>query len=94
LKNTVGEEVHLFPDFLRRAIISVSKDIHSYALICIRENEFELFVDGDSEQYELAKNSILNLLNSFDIQDTIINRITSTKVDKGNKLRRIRNENR
>ncbi len=92
LKNSAGEEVALFPDFLRRAIVGASADIQSYALICIGENEFELFVEGSSEQYELAKNSILNLLKSLEIQGTVIRQIKSPKIEKGNKLRRIRNE--
>lgn len=92
LKSITGGTVNLFPDFLRRAIVTASEDIRSYGLICIGENELELFVEGSAQQFELAKKNIMNLLKSLDIQNTTISQITSTKVEKGNKLRRIRNE--
>ncbi len=92
LKNIAGKEIHLFPDYFRRAIVGSSKDIRSYTLICKSDYEFELFIEGSQEHYEQAKNSILKLFKSVDIHNIIIKQTTSIKVDKGNKLRRIRNE--
>lgn len=92
LKNSTGAEVNLFPDFLRRVIVSSSADIRSYALICTEENQFELFIEGSQDHFEMAKSGILKLLKSLDIENTRIDQITSTKVEKGNKLRRIRND--
>jgi putative adenylate-forming enzyme len=86
------KEFKIFPDFFRRAIIVEDATITDYLVIGKNNNQLELYIDGDDKNYTNAKNGILNLLHSFNITQVEINRIPSKKLEKGNKLRRIKNE--
>ena len=87
-----GVSKRIFPDFFRRSIIMASETIREYALIQRSKNELDLFIEGDDQSYEKAEKSVLDLLDQYDISDIVINRIDSTRTNKGSKLRRIRND--
>lgn len=86
--------VRIYPDFFRRAIIMSNANIRDYALIQKTNSELELFVNGDDHSFEAAKNGVLNLLADHHVHEVSIERIDSNKTEKGNKLRRIRYDHR
>ena len=93
-KSIDGSEVKIFPDFFRRAIIMAHESINDYTLVQSDINILNLFIDCDSETYEIGKSSIMELLKHNKIKNTVINRAENRQHKKGNKLRRIRNDYR
>ncbi len=93
-KNQENQEVLIFPDFFRRAIVNADEAILNYTLIQTAENRLELFFEGDLERLNLAKNAILLLLFENGINAVEIISVTERHHEKGNKLRRIRNDYR
>ena len=93
-KNTEGTERKIFPDFFRRAIIMSSEEIRNYVLIQKSSKLLELFVAGDQLQFKKAQDAVLKLLESQGVENVEIRQILSPKIEKGNKLRRIRNDKR
>ena len=90
--NSMGKEVVVFPDFIRRAIVFSDDNIINYSLTQIKENTVNLFVDGKLEYFEKAKKSIVELLEKFKISDIHIHKVDTLDHIKGTKLRRIKNE--
>ena len=90
--NSMGKEVVVFPDFIRRAIVFSDDNIINYSLTQIKENTVNLFVDGKLEYFEKAKKSIIKLLEKFKISDIHIHKVDTLDHIKGTKLRRIKNE--
>ncbi|MAJ05922.1 MAG: hypothetical protein CL827_03555 [Crocinitomicaceae bacterium] len=90
--NSMGKEVVVFPDFIRRAIVFSDDNIINYSLTQIKENTVNLFVDGKLEYFEKAKKSIVKLLEKFKISDIHIHKVDTLDHIKGTKLRRIKNE--
>ncbi|MEJ6584098.1 MAG: hypothetical protein QNL61_00910 [Crocinitomicaceae bacterium] len=84
----------IFPDFFRRAIIMSNASINDYTLVQSDKNELNLFIDADIEIYEQAKASIIDLLKAKNINNITIHRSEIRQHEKGNKLRRIRNDYR
>lgn len=82
----------IFPDFFRRAIIMSDESISDYTLVQSDKKELNLFIDADAETYEQAKSSITDLLKENQINDIAIHRAEYRHHEKGNKLRRIRND--
>lgn len=82
----------IFPDFFRRAIIMSDESISDYTLVQSDKKELNLFIDTDAETYEQAKSSITDLLKENQINDIAIHRAEYRHHEKGNKLRRIRND--
>ena len=87
-------QIKIFPDFFRKAIIMASKSINDYTLVQSSMNELRLFIDSDKVTYELAKSSILNLLKERGVFNVAIYKSETRHHEKGNKLIRIRNDNR
>ena len=92
LLNINGEEVIVFPDFMRRAIVFSDDNIVNYSLTQVNENELNLFVEGEIQYFEKAKNSILEILKKLKVSNIIINYNKKLDHKKGTKLRRIKNE--
>ena len=90
--NSMGKEVVVFPDFIRRAIVFSDDNIINYSLTQIKVNTVNLFVDGKLEYFEKAKKSIIKLLEKFKISDIHIHKVDTLDHIKGTKLRRIKNE--
>ena len=69
-----------------------SSSISDYTLVQSAQKELNLFVDSDNDTFEQAKSSILDLLKGNKISDVAIHRAETRHHEKGNKLRRIRND--
>lgn len=87
------KEIIIFPDFFRRAIITSSDIIQDYTLVQSNLNLLELYVDNKSA-FSIAKTAILQLLESYGIYNVEIRNVNSKHHEKGDKLRRIRNDYR
>ncbi len=84
-------EVRIFPDFFRRAIIMSNDTIHDYTLVQTGSNILELFIDR-AEAFEEAKKGLLALLSANKVEEVNIIKVDERHHEKGNKLRRIRND--
>jgi len=90
-----GEEVKIFPDFFRRAIILSDPKIVDYALIEKSKNQLDLYVASNQlESFEAASKEILKILDRYDVHDVRIIQTGNNGYIPGNKLRRIRNDSR
>lgn len=89
-----GKQIKIFPDFFRRAIIMSNDKISDYSLVQSGKNELQLFVNNGMEVFEQAKKAVTELLYLNNIQGVILNRSELRHHEKGNKLRRIRNDYR
>ena len=83
--------VKIFPDFIRRAIITSNEEINNYYLTQNNLDTLSLYIEGSNEMFTKAKNEILNLLAKRNIQNVKVNRLKSYKLIPGEKLRRIKN---
>ena len=89
-----GKQIKIFPDFFRRAIIMSNDQISDYSLVQSGKNELQLFVNNNADIYEQAIVSIVELLNLRGIHGVKLIRSEVRHHEKGNKLRRIRNDYR
>jgi len=89
-----GKQIKIFPDFFRRAIIMSNDQISDYSLVQSGENELQLFVNNNADIYEQAIVAIVELLNLRGIHGVKLIRSEVRHHEKGNKLRRIRNDYR
>ena len=90
--NEKGESTKIFPDFFRRAIIMSDDAIIDYSVNQRSPNLIELYINGEENSYDKALNSTLKLLEKYKVQKVEIKRILTNNHQKGNKLRRIKNE--
>lgn len=89
-KDKKGNTKHLFPDYLRRAIILSSENFKEYQVIQKNEDSISLYASGDD--VEKATKAIDKLLKSFDIENIHIEIAKTLQQEKGAKFRRIRND--
>ncbi|WP_027418594.1 F390 synthetase-related protein [Crocinitomix catalasitica] len=85
-------EKTIFPDFFRRAIVQSHDSIIDYTLVQTEENRLELFIDSAEVIRNMAKSSIQKLLTDNGINAVDIITVNERHHEKGNKLRRIRND--
>lgn len=85
-----NEEIKIFPDFFRRAILMSSDKIKDYTLLQTDSKLLELYIDPLSD-FKLAKNSIISLLKKYGVHNVRVIRVKKKHHERGNKLRRIRN---
>lgn len=94
-KNTQGEQIGIFPDFFRRAIITASQTIEEYALVQSTENQLELFIQSPiNTDFDKALAAIETLLHKYALFGIHIHRLTQQPHTMGHKLRRIKNDTR
>ena len=86
--------VKIYPDFFRRAIILSDDSIQDYVLIQKTERKLHLFVNGTTTSYQNAHEGVLKLLHKYNIEAVEIERVFTNQHKQGNKLIRVRNENR
>jgi putative adenylate-forming enzyme len=92
-RNIQQEEVKIFPDFFRRAIITSAPDIEDYAVIQKSSNLLNLYIKAtQSESTASAIKAIEGLLSEYFIKDVVIIPVKENEHLFGNKLRRIKNE--
>jgi len=91
-ENIDGLPVKIYPDFFRRAIILSNESIDDYLLVQRSNLVIELYINGNQELFEEAKNGINTLLQHYSIVGIEITRIKNPPHKKGDKLRRIRYE--
>lgn len=85
------KETRIFPDFFRRAIIMSDERIRDYTLVQSKEDELQLYVDNNV-LFGTAKTAIEKLLHDNQVSDVNVVQSQSKHHEKGNKLRRIRND--
>lgn len=91
-----GKQVVIFPDFIRRAVISSSDGIRNYKVTLTSENTvvYALETQKDFDKNEISKkvkNALLSLFNKMHIKDIDINE-GEIKINTMNKFKRITNE--
>ncbi len=87
-----GEEVRIFPDLFRRAII-MSCDVEDFALCQIAKDKLVLFLTPYTQTaLDAAANAITSFLQKQDVEGITISRAMTNGHEAGSKLRRIRNE--
>ncbi len=92
-KNTENQEVKIFPDFFRRAIILSDNTISDYALIQTEPNHLMLYIKSQHEDaFQLVCKAIQDLLKKSNIFEVEINQTNHNHTLKGQKLRRIKND--
>ena len=90
--NREEQTISIYPDFFRRAIISADTTIQKYMLIQRTKQQLDLFIEGDQLLFDKARNEIQKLLEFNHVFDVQINRLESLPLERGAKLRRIKNE--
>lgn len=92
-KNIIQEEVKIFPDFFRRAIISASPDIEDYAVIQKSPNLLHVYIKAKQvASSKAALQAIQSLLTDYHIEHVTLNQVIENEHRFGNKLRRIKND--
>ncbi|OJJ19348.1 hypothetical protein BKI52_21285 [marine bacterium AO1-C] len=91
-ENTDVQEVRIYPDFFRRAIITADDAIQDYTLVQRNANLLELYLQGSEESFQKAKQGIEVLLVKYQIDTVNIVRTKIKHHEQGNKLRRIKYE--
>ncbi len=87
-----NQQVKIYPDFFRRAIITADAAIQDYTLVQRQPNLLELYLLGTEASFERAKQSIEALLAKYQVTSVEIVRVKVKHHEKGNKLRRIKYE--
>lgn len=92
-----GKQVIIFPDFIRRAVISSSDGIRNYKVTLTSDNTvvYALETQKDFDKNEISekvKNALFSLFNKMYIKDIEINE-GEIKINTMNKFKRIANEN-
>jgi putative adenylate-forming enzyme len=91
-RNIENQEVKIFPDFFRRAIILADNTINDYALIQTEPNYLLLYTKSKHEDsFQMACDAIQELLKKNNIFKVEINQTNHNHTLKGQKLRRIKN---
>jgi phenylacetate-coenzyme A ligase PaaK-like adenylate-forming protein len=92
-KNIHREEVKIFPDFFRRAIITSAPDIEDYAVIQKSTTLLHVYLKSKQEaSAEAGLQAIGSLLSEYKIEQVTLKRVTENEHLFGNKLRRIKND--
>lgn len=92
-KNTENQEVKIFPDFFRRAIILSDNSISDYALIQTKSNHLMLYIKSQHEKsFQLACETVQDLLKKNNIFEVEISQTNHNHTLRGQKLRRIKND--
>lgn len=91
-QNEKGEDIHIFPDYFRRAIITADEFVTDYVLTKRNETNLELYVDGNTASFGVCEASIQALLHKFEVRGCIITAVEKPTFEPGQKFRRIRNE--
>lgn len=87
-----AKEVKIYPDFLRRAIIMADAEIKDYTLVQRSSNLLELYISGSETSHQKASTGIGKLLAKYSISHVEIVKTNTKHHEKGDKLRRIKNE--
>lgn len=92
-----GEEVLVFPDFIRRAVILASDHVSFYTATQVGPQTLEWYIEMSDDQEEegarkKVENSLKSLFEKLGIEGIRLEYINENKQDRGTKLRRIKNE--
>ncbi len=92
-RNTKNQEIKIFPDFFRRAIILSDNSISDYALIQTKSNHLMLYIKSQHEKsFQLACEAVQDLLKKNNIFEVEISQTNHNHTLRGQKLRRIKND--
>ena len=89
-ENRYNKFIRIYPDFVRRAIISASPDIIDYQVIQTSHAELQIFTD--QVDFKKAKSKLRELLRHYQIDGVEIKEMREKKHEIGNKLRRVYHE--
>jgi putative adenylate-forming enzyme len=87
-----NQTISIYPDFFRRAIVLSDERIQDYLLIQRNPKQLILYVGGTPEMYIKASVGIRRLLHEYGCNDIEIIPLPNPGLERGSKLRRIRNE--
>lgn len=92
-----GKEVQVFPDFIRRAVITASDNISFYTITQVNSHTLKCFLEQDNHQVgknirEKVEKNLRSLFSKLSIEGIMFEFINNNSLDRGTKLRRIKNE--
>lgn len=92
LKNTEGAEVKIFPDFIRRAVITASTEVQEYIVEQSAANEIRVFLKAANFETtkQLVSEKLNQLFSKYNIKDYQLIFYAEIPKLNTNKLRRIR----
>ena len=91
--NSKNEEVRIFPDFFRRSIILSDSAIFDYAVIQNEKKHLFLFIKSKKDDsFDHSVRAIQELLNQHNVYNVVISETNHNHTNKGNKLRKIKND--
>ncbi len=94
-KTGEGTDVSVFPDFIRRAVITASDQIQFYTVVQKSPNLLECYLEVEQDLTAVRKAveaSLTGMLAKQAIDQVNIEFIDYMNLEKGSKLRRVRNE--
>lgn len=88
-----GKEVRIFPDFFRRAVVMADEHIIDYAIVQRKSTQLMLYIHAsDHTSYDLAKNAVLELLQTYNVTNLDIQKLDQDPHIHGYKRRRVKYE--
>ena len=88
-----NNEVKLFPDEFRNAIVLCDENISDYCLIQSAPDQLKLYIKSkDETSYSKAVHALETLLRGYDIPNVAIEKLEQDPLKAGEKKRRIKNE--
>lgn len=93
-QNRHAQQIDIYPDFFRRAIIFADEHVRDYVLIMKSTTQLELFIDGDLESFKRCKHAIQELLFKFEVENCTILALEDYQIAADQKFRRIKNESK
>jgi putative adenylate-forming enzyme len=84
----LGEDITLFPDFIRRAVVGAHPDLVDYQVVQISRHELSLYLSHQAH-WRLASEALQKMLLRHGLTDIIITYTNSKIHSHGSKLRRI-----
>tara|TARA_B110000090_G_scaffold97818_1_gene110124 strand:- start:1616 stop:2875 length:1260 start_codon:yes stop_codon:yes gene_type:complete len=84
----LGEEITLFPDFIRRAVVGAHPDIVDYQVVQVSSHELSLYLSHQAH-WSLASEALQEMLHRHGLTDIILTYTDSKIHTHGSKLRRI-----
>jgi putative adenylate-forming enzyme len=91
--NIRQEEIKIFPDYFRRAIITSAPDIEDYAVTQKSDVLLHVYVKSiRSDRFQVVAAAIKSLLSVYQIEHVFIHQVFENEHQFGHKLRRIKND--
>lgn len=93
-RSDTGQEVSIYPDYVRRAVILADESITEYQVVQQGANEIGLFTNGSEENFRRAQQVLSGFLQEKKISNVTIQQLNKIVHFNGNKFRRVINDYR